>query len=604
MKKNALVLVLASTFASAGGCGGSRDDGMSSPDAGPGGPVNLTGVIQKGPFIVGSDVAVSMIDPATTDPTGAVFNTTTRNDLGEFEVKLPDTGAAEIQTNGFYFNEVLDQSSSAAITMRALAAFPASGAQSVHVNALTHLGYLRAKELVRSAKMDLEAAIAQAESELRAILPLARNTTISAGTELDVLGGDSDANAYLLALGCVLTQGAVNEATASVDATLQEQLNLVALDLEKDGTLEATLADKLARGARFLDAGECQANMERFVAGKGASATVPNIFRAVDFDRDGIADFVDPDADGDGREAASDSVVRAVSDFTGLNGLAVDEGGTVWTWTSGPGMGNPAGCNLISRCPPLPIPDLTGVREAVAGGVPETTFAVLLGDGRIAWWSSFLPTPSIVSNLDSVEALTSSKLRQGAPGGLLYAVRSDGSAWSIVNGQATQLTGLAQVRSIAESAVTGPPTLWAVHTDGTVTGHSGDLSRSYTVNGLPTIATIAVGDSIDIALAVESNGTLWRWSIITAVIDGSTTATQVNLPGPVVSASSTAQFVALADGSVWNMTKATPAQLIGIANVARVDEGLAILRDGTIATFTFTASDGVTVATKPMYIPR
>ena len=47
--------------------------------------VMLDGGVQKGPFVLGTSVSVSLLD-AVGNPTGDVFNTMTDNDLGEFSV--------------------------------------------------------------------------------------------------------------------------------------------------------------------------------------------------------------------------------------------------------------------------------------------------------------------------------------------------------------------------------------------------------------------------------------------------------------------------------------------------------------------------------------
>ena len=71
---------------------------MPAPDGGAVGPVAITGAIQKGPFAMGSEVVVAMLDPTTA--------------------------------------EVRDAPSLLPMTLYALASFPSSGPREVHANAL------------------------------------------------------------------------------------------------------------------------------------------------------------------------------------------------------------------------------------------------------------------------------------------------------------------------------------------------------------------------------------------------------------------------------------------------------------------------------------
>lgn len=82
-----LVLSCVPSFVMLPGCSG--DGGGDKLDGGSPGLVDMSGAIQKGPFIVGADVVVAMLDPATADPIGANFPTTRRNDFGEFDLMLP-----------------------------------------------------------------------------------------------------------------------------------------------------------------------------------------------------------------------------------------------------------------------------------------------------------------------------------------------------------------------------------------------------------------------------------------------------------------------------------------------------------------------------------
>jgi hypothetical protein len=630
MRQKSIALSCALTFAILPGCtstggddgggdnppdAGQSPDAGQPPDAGPPppdgstvGPVDMTGAIQKGPFVIGSNVELAILDPATANPTGESFSTLTRNDLGEFDVTLPGTGAAEIQTTGFYFNEIAGYPSAAPITMRALAYFPYSGPRSVHVNALTHLGHLRAKKLVGEG-MDFEAAIAQAETELRAALPLATSLDVAAGTELDILGGDNEDNAYLFALSCVLAQTALDEGAGSPDAELQEQMTLIALDLEDDGILAADRVDTLKRGARLLDGDRCTANMEKFVADKGSSAVIPDIRRALDFDLDGTADRTDTDADGDGRLAADDAIVQVAGGGGRTIYMAIDEGGMVWSWGGGgPFGGSITECDASASgygCPALPatglLDEFGAARAAVSGGddVGGGT-AILLDDGRIVAFDRFSPGPRLVTGASNMIALRNTGY---ASRGVVYAIRNDGTVWKIENGAATQRTGITQARTVAEYNGGGTGALWVLHTDGTIRGYDNDSTATYTVNGLPDVVELAINEvNVEFGYAVDGDGGLWRWSPRDAITNGSATATQVSMSGPVISLAPDGMHAALEDGTVWRLTAQVPFVLPDLSDVVRVSDTVAILRDGSVVTFS--GSYESTGEPVPVYIPR
>src|SRR5688500_9300690 len=142
------------------GCG---DDGAAMPgmdaggadagaldagtiDAG-GGTVRLRGGVQKGPFVLGSSVAISPID-GVGNPTGAVFNTMTFNDLGEFAVEFSYLGPVSLEADGFFYNEATGMLSGAPITLRAFHEVTSGGAQAAYLNLITHLTYGRIRQLV------------------------------------------------------------------------------------------------------------------------------------------------------------------------------------------------------------------------------------------------------------------------------------------------------------------------------------------------------------------------------------------------------------------------------------------------------------------------
>jgi len=309
------------------------------------GAVRLGGAVQKGPFIVGSTIRVANLD-LDTNPTGLVFTTTTRDDQGHFELEVATSDLVSIEGTGFYYNEVSASLSGSALTLRAFYEIGSGSAEDAFVNVITHLTYDRVRLLVVQGAA-YAAARAQAEQELIASLGVAPPGFVAglAATQMDVLGGDSDANAFLLAASSVLAQAAQLQSPTAADAALQELLNYIALDLEQTGSVDPARQAQLTAALAVLDA----PGIEAAFAARFPSATVPDLDRILDqdadglvnladdcpttadpaqddLDQDGLGDVCDPDRDGDGEPDISDSLPSDPDEWTDADGVndAVD----------------------------------------------------------------------------------------------------------------------------------------------------------------------------------------------------------------------------------------------------------------------------------------
>jgi len=236
-----LSLVLAERSAACrpgGGCG-EADDTLGQA----GGPVTIAGAVQKGPFVLGSSVAVIPID-ANGNPLGKVCNTQTVNDLEEFRVEFDATGALALEGDGYYSNEITGQLSASPLTLRAFFFVSEAGEQEAYLNLFTHLSYNRVQKLLQAGTPFTEAVV-QAEDELRAALGLGPADFVpkTRGVKMNILGGDSDENAYLLAVSAVLLKAAADRG-GPIDANMQEIANTLAHDME-DGSQEPELAGEI-----------------------------------------------------------------------------------------------------------------------------------------------------------------------------------------------------------------------------------------------------------------------------------------------------------------------------------------------------------------------
>ncbi len=273
--------------------------------------VDLSGAVAKGPFIRGSSVSVSPVDAAGT-PTGQVFQTQTSDDAGRFDLAIDVDGPVRLEAQGFYYNEVTGELSTAQITLRSYDSFVEAGHAVAFINLYTHLTSERvAAELASGIAIADAVPAAESEALLQLQVGPPSFTPGAAGGSMDLLGGDDDANAYLFALSTVLAQYAANKAGEGgpVDATLTETVNGIASDLA-DGTLDGgpgvPTGAELYQLQATISADTVMALLGQRFTDIGSDATVPDLHRVFDLDLDGTVDNDDTDADGDGHDRLGD----------------------------------------------------------------------------------------------------------------------------------------------------------------------------------------------------------------------------------------------------------------------------------------------------------
>ena len=155
-----LSMLLTMFFLSA--CGSDSEQAADSPRN----PVtrSVSGIIEKGPFGQGSKVTLYELRKDLTQ-TGKSFKTQTTSHLGAFKIDGIELESpyVEMETNGYFYNEVKGEMSVAPITLNAIADI--TNRNSVNVNIITHLEFERVKKLVKDGS-SFSSAKAQAEKEL------------------------------------------------------------------------------------------------------------------------------------------------------------------------------------------------------------------------------------------------------------------------------------------------------------------------------------------------------------------------------------------------------------------------------------------------------
>lgn len=233
------------------GCSKSKVE--PSPEPTPQKKHQVTGFVEKGPFLQGSKVTLIELDNNLV-PTGKTYETTTTNDMGAFEFKdiVLSSDYAKFSIDGFYFDEVRNTLSTSRIILTSIAKI--GEIAKVNVNLLTHLESNRIVKLVKTDKLDFAIAKKQATTELLAGLDIKQNLTKETD-ELSLTDGTKDA-AVLMAISAVMLNNPIH-----TDAGLSEYLSKISTQLENTGTLDESTKTTFKSYASRIDPERIKANL-------------------------------------------------------------------------------------------------------------------------------------------------------------------------------------------------------------------------------------------------------------------------------------------------------------------------------------------------------
>ena len=185
------------------------------------------GVVQKGPFIIGTDVQISLLDESGV-ATGDVVVAKIIDNNGTFEYQIPidwllEGLMLEISSQGVFLDESSGQNTTRSVLLTALTNNPENSS----VNLLTHWANNRTKALNLSGK-SLKNAFEQANNEIKALLG------IDTLNQLDFTDTNQnrESNALLLLLSGSLMEVA-NQDSENINAIIAQ----ISSDFSEDGAL-------------------------------------------------------------------------------------------------------------------------------------------------------------------------------------------------------------------------------------------------------------------------------------------------------------------------------------------------------------------------------
>jgi uncharacterized protein (TIGR02145 family) len=227
----------------------------------------ITGVVQKGPFISGTQIIMGELN-SSLEQTGKIFTSQIIDELGFFEITNIELSSnyVDLSANGYYFNEISGKLSSSQLSLYALSNI--SDKSTVNINIMTHLEKRRVEYLLKEDELNFENAKHKAQKEILSIFGIESDKMGNSET-LDI-NQDDESNAIMLAISIIL-QGNRNV------GELTELLASISNDIHDDGVLnDNNLLDKLRKSALELNLGNIRSNLESRYKNFGLTANIPD----------------------------------------------------------------------------------------------------------------------------------------------------------------------------------------------------------------------------------------------------------------------------------------------------------------------------------------
>lgn len=295
-----------------------------------GGNFSFSGKVQKGPFVTGATITVNELNE-NLGQTGKSFTTSIASDDGSFSLNNleMESDLALLSGNGFYFNEVLGQLSSAQITLQAIADL--TDEETVNINVLTHITKSRIETLVGEG-MSFADAKRQAEGEFQDFLGVTEH--FNQGFEQMSIASQGDFNAMLLAFSIILQRPSNNIAVVpTLPAELTWLMTSLSTDFAVDGAVnDEALVDTLLYNISIQNQRYIRQRIQNYYSGLGQNVNIPDfesyiaMFQAAH--QELVTEFIYPDEASPAPEIGNDGavpniLVKDVTQFDGTQAYVV-----------------------------------------------------------------------------------------------------------------------------------------------------------------------------------------------------------------------------------------------------------------------------------------
>ena len=242
---------------------------------------NISGVVEKGPFVSGSTISIQPLDEKM-QSIGTLYNSTIRNNAGEFSFGSREflTPYAELTADGYFFNEIKGELSTGTLRLRSVVNL--SNSSTINVNILTHLKYPRILNLISQGE-NFEQANKQAQMELFSAFGLQKYAGKTDASQFSITSGNDEA-AVLTAIS-ILILGDRSE------AQITEYLALLSDEFGRDGkfstqSMKTIESDRNKIHKKLHDVEE---NIINRYSELGQEISVKSLSRYFDWDSDGEA---------------------------------------------------------------------------------------------------------------------------------------------------------------------------------------------------------------------------------------------------------------------------------------------------------------------------
>lgn len=240
---------------------------------------SISGYVQKGPFLSGSDLILYELD-SNLNQTGKSFSTKIEDNKGTYDFGdiVLESDLVKIIADGYYYNEVLGKNSVSRLSLSHISKI--SDENKININILTSLSTPRIEYLMKNG-MTFQEAELKSKVEILDIFNI-KYSLLHPFTRLDISENSPD-NEVLLAIS-VIVQG------LRKDAEINELIQNMSTDLKEDGKINSSITmSKLLSHASFICIDQVKINLKNKYDEMGQNISLPDFEKyLIEFDKDSI----------------------------------------------------------------------------------------------------------------------------------------------------------------------------------------------------------------------------------------------------------------------------------------------------------------------------